>query len=107
MAGEAVRERFGDAGLLASDLPDGDGRSPASAWPRVAERTGRRQAPRVRRARRPWPDAETDPVSDLAPARAVARPSIETRLAAAGLPPLPRTAWLEIDLDALGRNLAS
>jgi alanine racemase len=30
---------------------------------------------------------------------------IEARLAAAGLPPLPRTAWLEIDLDALGHNL--
>jgi alanine racemase len=26
-------------------------------------------------------------------------------LARAGLPPLPRTAWLEIDLDALARNL--
>lgn len=33
------------------------------------------------------------------------RPPIETRLAAAGLPPLPRTAWLEIDLDALRGNL--
>ncbi len=33
--------------------------------------------------------------------------SIEARLAAAGLPPLPRTAWLEIDLDALGGNLAA
>lgn len=33
------------------------------------------------------------------------RPSIESRLAAAGLPPLPRTAWLEIDLDAIGANL--
>jgi alanine racemase len=33
--------------------------------------------------------------------------SIETRLAAAGLPPLPRTAWLEIDLDALQGNLAA
>ena len=33
--------------------------------------------------------------------------SIETRLAAAGLPPLPRTAWLEIDLDALRGNLAA
>ncbi len=31
--------------------------------------------------------------------------SIETRLAAAGLPPLPRTAWLRIDLDALRGNL--
>ena len=29
------------------------------------------------------------------------RPPIERRLADAGLPPLPRTAWLEIDLDAL------
>ncbi|MEA2609051.1 MAG: alanine racemase [Chloroflexota bacterium] len=34
-----------------------------------------------------------------------ARPPIEDRLAAAGLPPLPRTAWLEIDLDALTANL--
>ena len=31
---------------------------------------------------------------------------IERRLAAAGLPPLPRTAWLEIDLDRLTANLA-
>ena len=30
---------------------------------------------------------------------------IESRLTAAGLPPLPRTAWLEIDLDALVGNL--
>jgi alanine racemase len=34
-----------------------------------------------------------------------ARVPIEARLAAAGLPPLPRTAWLEIDLDALAANL--
>jgi alanine racemase len=33
--------------------------------------------------------------------------SIETRLATAGLPPLPRTAWLRIDLDALRGNLAA
>jgi alanine racemase len=33
------------------------------------------------------------------------RAPIEERLAAAGLPPLPRTAWLEIDLDALVSNL--
>jgi alanine racemase len=32
--------------------------------------------------------------------------SITTRLAAAGLPPLPRLAWLELDLDALRANLA-
>jgi alanine racemase len=35
-----------------------------------------------------------------------ARPAIEQRLAEAGLPPLPRTAWLELDLDALRGNLA-
>jgi alanine racemase len=34
------------------------------------------------------------------------REPIERRLEAAGLPPLPRTAWLEIDLDALAGNLA-
>jgi alanine racemase len=34
------------------------------------------------------------------------RRSIERRLADAGLPPLPRTAWLEIDLEALADNLA-
>lgn len=35
------------------------------------------------------------------------REPIERRLAAAGLPPLPRTAWLEINLDALTGNLAA
>ena len=35
----------------------------------------------------------------------MARQPIEARLAAAGLPPLPRTAWLEIDLEALTSNL--
>ena len=34
------------------------------------------------------------------------RDPIERRLEAAGLPQLPRTAWLEIDLDALAANLA-
>ena len=36
-----------------------------------------------------------------------ARSPIEQRLGEAGLPPLPRTAWLEIDLDALRENLAA
>ncbi len=36
---------------------------------------------------------------------AAAREPIERRLAAAGLPVLPRTAWLEIDLDAMRANL--
>ena len=31
--------------------------------------------------------------------------NIEERLRAASLPPLPRTAWLEIDTDALADNL--
>jgi len=44
-------------------------------------------------------------VSRPAKTGAWSRPSIESRLAAAGLPPLPRTAWLEIDLDALRDNL--
>jgi alanine racemase len=34
------------------------------------------------------------------------RPAIEERLRTAGLAPLTRTAWLEIDLDALASNLA-
>jgi alanine racemase len=33
--------------------------------------------------------------------------SIEQRLATAGLPPLPRLAWLELDVDALAANLAA
>ncbi len=36
-----------------------------------------------------------------------ARGPIEGRLAAAGLPPLPRMAWLELDLDALASNFAA
>ena len=36
-----------------------------------------------------------------------ARSSVDDRLAAAGLPSLPRTAWLEIDLDRLRDNLAA
>jgi alanine racemase len=33
--------------------------------------------------------------------------SIEARLATAGLPPLPRFAWLELDLGALSQNLTT
>jgi alanine racemase len=40
-------------------------------------------------------------------ARRVAPVAIEARLRAAGLPPLPRTAWLEIDLDRLAGNVAA
>ena len=38
---------------------------------------------------------------------AATTPSIAERLATAGLPPLPRTAWLELDLEALVANLAT
>lgn len=37
--------------------------------------------------------------------QAATRLPIEQRLAAAGMPPLPRLAWLEIDVDALANNL--
>jgi alanine racemase len=35
----------------------------------------------------------------------VPEPALDERLVMAGLPPLPRTAWLDIDLDALAANL--
>ena len=38
--------------------------------------------------------------------RAVPRPPIEARLAAAALPPLRRMAWIEIDNEALAANVA-
>ena len=92
-------------------------RSPGSASSGVAERRRPRSVASASdrgtcRRRRPTPaapggDQATVPVggADLKPDTAGPRP-IEDRLAAAGLPPLPRTAWLEIDLDALAANLA-
>ena len=66
----------------------------------IAERSQARQAARVHGPRR---RAEATRLSAAPRPR---RGSIEERLAAAGLPPLPRTAWAEIDLDALAGNLA-
>ncbi len=43
----------------------------------------------------------------MVPVTTPARDPIEARLARAGLPPLPRLAWLELDLDALVANLGS
>lgn len=43
----------------------------------------------------------------MTPPDGLVREPIESRLARAGLPPLPRTAWLEIDCDALRANLAT
>ena len=104
------RERFGDAGLLASDLPDGL----AIARKRLAalaergpsgKRLGiRRRAIPVRAARPPVDRPRLDRLTGRRPGGGV---PIEARLAAAGLPPLPRTAWLEIDLDALRRQPAA
>lgn len=55
-------------------------------------------------------NAQPGPQPPMTPAAGQAttepRASIETRLAAAGLPTLARTAWLEIDLDALRANFA-
>src|SRR4051794_15861500 len=74
----------------------------------------------VRRARRRFPpDAGADGSRRLNPARGrreaaapaptelQVREPIEARLSRAGLPALPRTAWLELDLDALRGNLAA
>jgi alanine racemase len=61
------------------------------------------------RARPPRP-AAARPTSAERPSavgRSTGDGPIEARLAAAGLPPLPRLAWLEIDLDALRANLAA
>ena len=95
----------------------GDGRQ---ARLRVARRRGggRRLAGLGSAARRRHP-ATPRPETGRSPAlsEAVGRPTagttgrprpgpIEDRLAAAGLPPLPRTAWIEIDLEALAGNLA-
>ena len=70
-------------------------RSPASAW---------RPSPRARRAR-PASGSRPDRSGRPRRARRSGVTAIEDRLAAAGLPPLPRLAWLEIDLDALIANL--
>ena len=111
LAGDGIRERFGDAGLLASDLPD----ALAIARKRLAALAERRDGrKRLGFAAREAPDvlaapAEPQPTHLSARARMsapAARPGpIEARLADAGLPALPRTAWLEIDLDALRGNL--
>ena len=128
LAGDAVRERLGDAGLLASDLPDGiaiarkrlaaiaerkgaakrlgfaargstTGSNEAAAGPARLRRRPTRRHPTRRVGRADDPSRPMTPVTP--------RPPIERRLAEAGLPPLPRTAWLEIDLDALRDNLAA
>ena len=75
-------------------------RLPARRGRREDQLTARRRrsaSPPTCRMRSPWP-APSLPgcVAD----------SIDERLAAAGLPPLPRAAWLEIDVGALANNVA-
>ena len=126
LAGDAVRERFGDAGLLASDLPDGlaiarkrlaaiaerKGAAKRLGFAARGSTTGSTRRPPVRPcaaarrdARRRDGSSADDPSRPMTPV--TPRQPIERRLADAGLPPLPRTAWLEIDLDALRDNLAA
>ena len=118
LAGDGVRERFGDAGLLASDLPDGTRarpeapgrrrRAPSCAGTPGVRGTDRRTGRGRCRDRGPGAGtriAHAGPGLSRLQSRGMARTdpetSVDERLAAAGLPPLPRTAWLEIDLDAL------
>ena len=78
------------ASACAADAPSGGGGSGLGrSAPRPADAPDRPDAAAPRPAR----DAE----------RARSRPGSP----AAGLPPLPRTAWLEIDLDRLAGNLAA
>ena len=123
VAGELVGERIGDAGLLAGDLPDALPDRPQA--PRAARRAAaQRAAARVRgpvattrrrggtaadRTPAPTPagEAGAEPATASRRPPVAAREPIEARLARAGLPPLPRTAWLELDLDALRGNLAA
>ena len=53
------------------------------------------------------PQRVARPVTTARPADGSARAPIEARLAAAGLPPLPRLAWLEVDLGILAANAAT
>ena len=112
LAGDAVRERIGDAGLLARGSPR---RDPAGSQPARRDR-GARSAPDAgsgseRATSRPGrdPPAPGTPgegsggrARDPLPAR----PTIEDRLRRPASPRCPRTAWLELDLDALRGNLA-
>ena len=106
MAGEAVRARLGDAGLLAGDLPLEIAlarRRLAAIAERRRRRPGRvprRDAPRSRRRPASAPAAGRRRRSGVTGGATCRRAPIEARLRAAGLPALPRTAWLEIDLDA-------
>ena len=94
LAGEAVRDRIGDAGLLAGDLPDAlpIGRKRLA---RIAERTqadggsGSGCDRGVRRGAATATPAR-GAAGSLGLSDARAGEPIEARLAAAGLPPLPR-----------------
>ncbi len=102
-AGEVARERYGGTGVVASDLPDEIARV-RRRLELVAERarSGRRLGFAVG-TREDEPDAASDRVGSGILSHQPG--AIEARLAAAGLPPLPRLTWLEIDQDALSSNV--
>jgi alanine racemase len=56
--------------------------------------------------RRPEPSADAADAAHVT-VKPPTRPPIEARLAASGLPPIPRLAWLELDLDALAANVVT
>ncbi len=98
-AGDVLRDRLGDAGMLAGDLP---------IEITIARRRLATMAQRLAAPRRLGFGAGGRAIDRRGSVtRAVARSPIERRLADAGLPPLPRAAWLEIDLDLLRGNLAA
>ena len=78
--------------------------TPARARAAERARSGRRLGFDVGATARRSPDAASG--RSGAHRGATIRAPIEARLAAAGLPPLPRLAWLEIDQDALSANVA-
>src|SRR5262245_49677601 len=74
-------------------------RSSASASPRSPSVASRASA-----SGSPFATATARPSDRI---RSLNEPPIEQRLAAAGLPPLPRTAWIELDVGALAVNLTT
>ena len=87
-------------------------RPPRASGSCRGDRRGRRAGPVARRgcragrrgaAHRPSRTPATRPTRAADLTATGDRPAIEARLAAAGLPPLRRTAWIEIDLDGASR----
>ena len=102
LAGEAVRAAHGRRG--AARL--GPARRARVCAPPAGRPGGTRQRPEGR-LREPRGRGDTDSLSEVEPGSRSEPGDIDAALAAAGLAPLPRTAWLAIDLDRLATNLAA